>query len=135
MDITAIYASAKSTLDILSGMGTNDILRERITLLREQLDVLRYAQETAEKELTQLKEKCRLQEEELSRYRTAEQFIFEHGAAFKKTSCGYIATPYCPNCLIAVGAEKLLFPFKCCRCGWCSSFKGKHLQDILNSLP
>ena len=135
MDISAIYTSAKATLDLLSGIESNSVLMERVALLKDQLEILRYSHEATQKELTKTKAKCAELENEIARYRNSEEFVFKHGAAFKKTAGGYIDTPYCPNCKLAVGSGFDDFPFQCKKCGWISTFTQNELTDILKSLP
>ncbi|MFD0965293.1 hypothetical protein B0186_04055 [Canicola haemoglobinophilus] len=135
MDIATIFSSAKTTLDILSGMETNSVLAERVALLKDQIEILRYTYESTQKELTETKAKCTALENEIASYRTAEQFIFEHGAAFKKTSTGYIKAVYCPNCFKVASASFVRFPFQCGSCKWSSMFKMGEFERIFNSLP
>lgn len=135
MNIAAIYASMRTTLDLLSGIETNAVLAERVALLKDQIDILRNTCETTEKELSELKIKCAKQDEELARYRAAEEFVFQSGAAFKKTATGYIKAVYCPNCLTVAGGSVLRFPFQCGKCKWRSMFKIGEFERIFNSLP
>ncbi|QIR12118.1 hypothetical protein [Avibacterium paragallinarum] len=135
MDISPIFTSVKTTLDLLSGLESNAVLNERVALLKDQIEILRYAHETAQKELSEYKEKCAALENEIASYRQAEQFIFEHGAAFKKTSSGYIEAVYCPNCLTVAGGSFSTFPFQCGKCKWRSMFKVSEFKGIFKSLP
>lgn len=135
MDISAIFTSAKNTLDILSGMETNSVLVERIALLKDQVEILRDAYESAQKELTETKAKCTELENEIASYRATEQFIFEQGAAFKKSPSGYIKAVYCPNCLTVASGGFVHFPFQCGSCKWISMFKMGEFERIFNSLP
>ncbi|WP_077476354.1 hypothetical protein [Rodentibacter ratti] len=135
MDISAIFTSAKTTLDLLSGMESNTVLSERVALLKDQIEILRYAHEATQKELTETKEKCAKLENEVAAYRVTEQFVFEHGAAFKKSPSGYIKAVYCPNCLTVAGGSIFSFPFQCGNCKWRSMFKIGEFDRIFNSLP
>lgn len=135
MDISVIYTSVKTTLDILSGMETNSVLAERIALLKDQLEILRYSYETTQKELTECKAKCTELEQEIASYRAAEQFVFEHGAAFKKSPTGYIKAVYCPNCLIVASGSFKTFPFQCANCKWRSMFTLSEFERIFETLP
>lgn len=135
MDISPLYTSIKTTLDILSGIESNSVLSERVALLKDQIEILRYSYETAQKELTEYKAQCAKLENEIAAYRAAEQFIFEHGAAFKKTSSGYIEAVYCPNCLTVAGGSFPSFPFQCGKCKWRSMFKISEFKSIFKSLP
>lgn len=135
MDISAIYASAKATLDILSGIESNAVLSERIALLKDQIEILRYTQEATQKELSDYKTKCAELENEIARYRAAEQFVFMRGAAFKKTSTGYAENVFCPQCFHIASPSFERFPFECKNCGWRSSFKKAEFGRIFESLP
>lgn len=135
MDISVIYTSVKTTLDILSSMETNSVLAERIALLKDQLEILRYSYETTQKELTEYKAKCAELEQEIASYRAAEQFVFEHGATFKKSPTGYIKAVYCPNCLIVAGGSFKTFPFQCANCKWRSMFTLSEFERIFKTLP
>ncbi|HED4451452.1 TPA: hypothetical protein R4335_001927 [Pasteurella multocida] len=135
MDISAIFTSAKTTLDLLSGIETNSILSERISLLKDQIEILRNTCEATQKELTETKAKCAELEKEISRYRAAEDFVFARGAAFKKTATGYTESVFCPQCFHIASPSFERFPFECKNCGWRSSFKKTEFKRILASLP
>lgn len=135
MDISAIFTSAKATLDLLSGIESNSVLSERVALLKDQLDILRYTQETTQKELTDYKAKCAKLEQEIARYRAAEQFVFARGAAFKKTATGYAESVYCPSCFHIATPSFDRFPFECKKCGWRSAFSKAEFRIIFKNLP
>ncbi|RZN56068.1 hypothetical protein [Avibacterium paragallinarum] len=135
MDMSSIFTSVKTTLDLLSGFESNAVLSERVALLKDQIEILRYAHETAQKELSEYKEKCTALENDIARYRQAEQFIFKRGAAFKKTSSGYVEAVYCPNCFTVAAGGSSSFPFQCGACKWRSMFKVSEFKGIFKSLP
>ncbi len=103
--------------------------------LKDQIEILRNTCETAQKELAETKAKCTELENEIARYRVQEEFVFEQGAAFKKSSGKYIKAVYCPNCLIVAGASFTRFPFQCASCGWRSPFLKSQFENVFNSLP
>lgn len=135
MNIPAIFTSITSTLDVLSGIETNAVLVERIALLKDQIEILRNTCESTQKELTELKEQYRQQEQELSRYRAAEEFVFKFGAAFKKTATGYAESVFCPQCFHIASPSFERFPFECKKCGWRSNFNKAQFKRLFNELP
>ncbi|CRL44469.1 hypothetical protein SGGMMB4_01597 [Sodalis glossinidius str. 'morsitans'] len=98
MDIGLFITSIKSAIGALSTVQSNEVLRERITFIYEQIEVIEKANETAVKELAEVKAKNVELEKEIATYRAKDQFVQHMGAAFRKNpSGGYISAVYCPN--------------------------------------
>lgn len=136
MDISLFITSIRSAVGALSTVQTNEVLRERIAFIYEQIEVIQKASESAQKELTELKVKNIELEKEIAAYRAKDEFIQHMGAAFRKDASGkYIKAVYCPNCLKQVGSGDIDFPFHCNTCGWYSEFAGGSLDFIMQSLP
>ncbi|WP_406707011.1 hypothetical protein [Sodalis sp.] len=67
-------------------------MRERITFIYEQIEVIEKANETAVKELAEVKAKNVELEKEIATYRAKDEFVQHMGAAFRKNpSGGYIS--------------------------------------------
>ncbi|MEY0513146.1 hypothetical protein AB7315_07035 [Providencia manganoxydans] len=136
MDVGLFISSVKNAIGALSTVQTNEVLRERIAFIYEQIEVIQKANEATEKELTELKIKNSELEKEIASYREKEQFIQHMGASFRKdTSGSYIRAVYCPNCLKAVGSGFPDFPYHCGSCGWSSEFEGRDLDSVMKTLP
>ncbi|GAB2938054.1 hypothetical protein [Hafnia psychrotolerans] len=136
MDIGLFITSIKSAVGALSAVQSNEVLRERIAFIYEQIEVVQKANEATIKELAETKAKNIELEKEIAGYRTKNEFVEHRGAAFRKdTSGSYIHAAYCPNCLKQVGSGFPDFPFHCGSCGWTSQFEGRELETIMNSLP
>ncbi|SUC14443.1 Uncharacterised protein [Proteus vulgaris] len=136
MDVGLFISSIKNALGALSTVQTNEVLRERITFIYEQIEVIQKANEATEKELAELKIKNSELEKEIASYREKDQLIQHMGATFRKNpSGGYIRAVYCPNCLKSVGSYFNDFPFHCESCGWSSSFEGGELDSVISSIP
>lgn len=136
MDVGLFISSVKNAIGALSTVQTNEVLRERIAFIYEQIEVIQKANEATEKELAELKIKNSELEKEIASYREKEQFIQHMGAAFRKdTSGNYIRAVYCPNCLKAVGSGFTDFPYHCISCGWTSEFECRDLESVMKTLP
>lgn len=136
MDFGLLVTSLKSAVGAFSTVQSNEVLRERIAFVYEQIDVIQKASEATVKELAEVKAKNIELEKEIAAYRAKDEFIQHRGAAFRKDpSGGYVRAVYCPNCLKQVGAGISSFPFQCGTCGWRSEFRGGALTHIINSLP
>lgn len=136
MDLTLIISSLKTGLGALSSIQSNDVLRERLILINEQIKVIQEAHESSQKELAELKAKNLELEKEVASYREKDNFVQHFGAAFRKDASGhYIRAVYCPNCIKQVGAGSLEFPYHCSSCGWYSDFNVSALHHIMSSLP
>lgn len=136
MDIGLFITSIKSAIGALSTVQSNEVLRERIAFIYEQIEVVQKANEAAVKELAEAKAKNIELEKEIAAYRAKDEFVQHRGAAFRKNpSGGYIDAVYCPNCLKQVGSGFDDFPFHCGSCGWTSSFEGREKDSVIKSLP
>ncbi|KFC95742.1 Uncharacterised protein [Leminorella grimontii] len=136
MDVALFISTIKNSVSALSAIQSNEVLRERIAFIYEQMDVVLKSYESAQKELSETKEKLVELEKQIAAYREKDEFVQHMGAAFRKNPAGgYILAAYCPNCLKQVGSSFDDFPFYCPTCGWSSSFNGYDLSHIMKSLP
>ncbi|EMO8816830.1 MULTISPECIES: hypothetical protein [Klebsiella] len=136
MDIGLLITSLKSGIGALSAVQSNEVLRERIAFIGEQIDVLQKAHAATVQELAETKAKNVELEKEIAAYLAKDEFVEHMGAAFRKNpSGGYISAVYCPNCLKQVGSGFNNFPYQCKSCGWISGFKAKEIKRVMNSLP
>lgn len=85
MDIGLLITSLKSGLGALSAVQSNEVLRERIAFIGEQIDVLQKAHAAAEQKLAEAEAKNIELTKQIEAYRAKEQFVEHMGAAFRKT--------------------------------------------------
>lgn len=136
MDIGLIITSLKNGISALSTIQSNEVLRERIIFIGEQIDILQKAHTATEKKLAEAEAKNVELTKQIEAYRAKEQFVFHEGAAFRKeASGGYTRAVYCPNCLKAVGSSFDDFPFHCASCGWQSLFERRDLSKVMETIP
>lgn len=136
MDINLFIASIKNAVGALSAVQSNEVLRERIAFIGEQIDVLEKSHAATVKELADAKAKNIELEKEIAAYKAKIEFVEHMGAAFRKNSSGgYISAVYCPNCLKQVGSGFDDFPFHCGSCGWTSRFEGREIDSVMSTLP
>lgn len=84
MDVGLFITSVKSAVGALSAVQSNEVLRERIVFIYEQIDVIQKTHESAVKELAEAKAKNIELEKEIAAYRAKDEFVEHMGAAFKK---------------------------------------------------
>ncbi|HHU0772342.1 TPA: hypothetical protein ACT92I_000774 [Enterobacter hormaechei subsp. xiangfangensis] len=136
MDVGLIIASLKNGLGALSTIHSNEVLRERIAFIGEQIDVLQKTHAATEQKLAEAIAKNVELTKQIEAYRAQEQFVLHRTAAFRKdTSGGYARAVYCPNCFKAVGADFSDSTFHCATCGWCSEFEKRDLDSVMKTLP
>lgn len=136
MDVGLIITSLKNGLGALSAVQSNEVLRERIVFIGEQIDVLQKAHAATEQKLAEAVAKNVELTKQIEAYRAKEQFVLHRTAAFRKdASGGYARAVYCPNCFKAVGADFSDSTFHCATCGWCSEFEKRDLDDVIKTLP
>lgn len=135
MNFDSIFGFASKLTNGITGAMTADVLRERISLINDQLDILRAAHEVTEKELSDAKTEIQTLKNELARYKASEEYAIEGGAAFKKDASGrYGETPFCPRCHNPIGAGLENFPFQCIPCKHITSLKQKDLKMAVAKL-
>ncbi|WP_288954386.1 hypothetical protein [uncultured Citrobacter sp.] len=136
MDVGLIIASLKNGLGALSTIQSNEVLRERIAFIGEQIDVLQKTHAATEQKLAESVAKNVELTKQIEAYRAQEQFVLHRTAAFRKDpSGGYARAVYCPNCFKAVGADFSDSTFHCATCGWCSEFEKRDLDSVIKTLP
>lgn len=136
MDVGLIIASLKNGLGALSTIQSNEVLRERIAFIGEQIDVLQKTHAATEQKLAEAIAKNVELTKQIETYRAQEQFVLHRTAAFRKDSSGgYARAVYCPNCFKAVGADFSDSTFHCATCGWCSEFEKRDLDSVMKTLP
>lgn len=123
-------------LKTLSGLPTNDVLREQKILALDQLAILQTRLKELEEE--QIKDRAYIAqlEQQVAAQASAAQFAEHSGMLFKKASGGGAAvhdsTPYCPGChrplSLAVGK------FSCLPCKLFNIGKPDQLHRIIAEL-
>ncbi|MCO6514331.1 MAG: hypothetical protein J6589_07680 [Snodgrassella sp.] len=135
-DVSTIFSFVKKLANGVTDAMTAEVLRERINLINDQLDILKTAHEAAQKELADCKAKCNALENEVARYREAEQFVIKNGAAFKKDATGrYRDVPLCPRCHNPIGGSGMLgIPMQCIPCGHITSLHPSKVDSVVAEL-
>lgn len=135
MNFDSIFGFANKLASGVTGAMTADILRERISLISDQLNILRAAHEETEKELSDAKAEIETLKNELARYKASEEYKIELGAAFKKDTSGrYGNTPYCPRCYNPIGSAFPRFPFQCIPCQHITTLKQENINAVVSKL-
>lgn len=131
-----IFGFVKKLATGITDTMTADVLRERINLIRDQLDIINTAHEAAQKELTDYKAKCNALENEIARYRESEQFVIKKGAAFKKDASGrYSDVPLCPRCHNPISGSGMLgIPMQCIPCRHVTSLHNSNVDSVVAEL-
>ncbi len=120
---------------LITEHGSAVILKERNSLLRDQLDMLKSEFTKLERENAQLKRRNAELERELAASKQSEQFVEENGALFKRRpGGGYHNAVYCPKCHQSASPFPPGAEFNC-TCGWFSAFTEAELPTIMRSLP
>ncbi len=135
-DFSTIFGFVKKLATGITDTMTADVLRERINLISDQLDIITTAHEATQKELADYKAKCNALENEITRYRESEQFVIKNGAAFKKDATGrYSDIPLCPRCHNPVGGSGMLgIPMQCIPCGHITSLHPSKVDSVVAEL-
>lgn len=110
MDIGLLITSLKSGLGALSAVQSNEVLRERIAFIGEQIDVLQKAHAAAEQKLAEAEAKNIELTKQIEAYRAKEQFVEHMGAAFRKNPLVATSTRFIvPTVINKSGAGLMIF--------------------------
>jgi FtsZ-binding cell division protein ZapB len=115
--------------------GSATILKEHLALLQTKISTLKEEVTKLERENTALRTRNAELEAQVATTRTAEEFVEEMGALFKrKPGGGYQRAVYCPRCRLSTAPFPEWGEYNC-KCGWSSSFQRAELDQILQALP
>jgi regulator of replication initiation timing len=121
---------------LLAELPISSVLRERVGLLKDQVESLEKRNRQLEQENTDLQ--SRLRELEISEADRAcsSEFVEHRGALFKrKHDGGYEHAVYCPECHRSAFSMDKFFPYACDKCQWSADFTGRELDEVLGGLP
>ena len=118
--------------------GSAAVLKEHVSFLRVQLDVIEKHVENLEAKNADLVRHAAELEEYKARQEAATQFVESRGAFFKRLPGGdYAKTPYCPLCHSAMYSPDVFYAFQCGNqsCKQIAGFEGHQLKEVLDELP
>lgn len=122
-------------LELLADIPTNAVLRERITLIREQAQALEKQVAQLQHENATLKMRVSDLESQASSTAAAGEFVECRGALFKrKPAGGYHLAVYCPRCRGPMMSLEDELPFHCGPCRVSVSFTGRDLSSVMAEL-
>ncbi len=119
----------------LTELQSSEVLKERVLLLKDQLDVLKERVIDLEKENARLKEEHDETQVKLQSLSVPDEFVEHQGALFKKKPGGYHLAVYCPRCHTSTFSLENALPFSCESCKWAANFTGGELESIMKDLP
>jgi hypothetical protein len=120
--------------NILQEVGTASVLRERLLLLQDQLQLVVQENVNLKKENTRLKKQHKELTVQLEKYSLPEQFVEHRGVLFRKSGSGYSESPYCPVCKIPMSSVEPGIPFFCNKCGHSTSLKPLDIPEAVERL-
>jgi hypothetical protein len=119
---------------ILQEVGTASVLRERLLLLQDQLQLVVQENVDLKKENARLKKQHKELAVQLEEYSLPEQFVEHRGVLFRKTGSGYSESPYCPVCKIPMSSMEQGVPFFCSRCDHITSLTPLDIPAVMERL-
>lgn len=131
-----IYMSLLENIQtLINEHGSSAVLRERLLLLREQIEKLTNEITDLNKKLSDSQAEIVKLQKQLSEKTASEEYIEHRGALFKrKPSSGYDNTVYCPLCRVPLASFGNVLPFHCSRCSIQLNFTGEDLPSVLKEL-
>jgi len=136
--MSAITKAISSVQGALEGIQTVAILKERLALIRDQLEIARQSVIELEKENAALVEENNELREATDRQESQQEFVEYRGALFKPLAGGgYSPDPFCLDCHAVMFSFEDLFPFECgnSSCGKKVRFTGEQLDEVMHELP
>ncbi|MEJ1396383.1 MAG: hypothetical protein RPU52_02480 [Candidatus Sedimenticola sp. (ex Thyasira tokunagai)] len=135
--MTDLISTLGSLVASLGNVQSADVLRERVALISDQLELLKQRVIDLEEENTGfMKENDKLKQE-IARQLVSEEYVEHRGALFKrKPSGGYAETPVCPVCRRSMWCFQKSLPYECSddACRHPADFTGRDLPGILAAL-
>jgi len=116
--------------------GSAATLKERLALLRDQVEALQANVVRLEKQNTELARHCERLQKEAARDRVDQQYVEGRGGAFfkKRAGGGYVLAVYCPSCKQPASDFPPGEEFHCDRCMWHSTFPARDLAGVIAEL-
>ena len=118
--------------DIIRSLAPDDINRQRLILLRRQVQLIIEENNLLRQRVNTLTDQDLCTEDG----QFAGSFVEYSGAFFQKTAEGsYVPSVYCPNCQSQTVSPSRYCPYYCTNCGWVASFTRVALDNIMEQLP
>lgn len=120
--------------EIISEHGSAKILRERLTLLKDQLELLVNENVKLKEELAEVKARNTELNEKISSYTATEEFVEYGMAIFKRKGKGvYSELVYCPKCKHPM-SPAMFGVYRCSDCKHNSEIKNGTAQSVIADL-
>ena len=120
---------------LINEHGSSAILRERLLLLKEQMEKLVNEVADLNKKLADSQAEIVELQKQLSEKTVPEDYVEYKGALFKrKLSGGYNEAVFCPHCKVPLGSVRNVLNYYCPRCSIRLNFTGEDLPSILKEL-
>ncbi|MEM6884046.1 MAG: hypothetical protein AAF571_03375 [Verrucomicrobiota bacterium] len=120
--------------DIITEHGSAAILKERLLLLKDQIEALEQKVVDLQTENTELKGKVYDLTKKLEEAAPPDEYFKHKGILLRKGEDGKTEdTVYCPKCQSPMYSLMDATPFKC-SCGFIAGFTGKEFRKILREL-
>ena len=115
--------------------GGSTVLKERVLLLKDQMDKMVEECRDLKMELAQCHEEKEKLRQQLEAQSVVEKFVEYRGALFKRGLSGaYDPTVYCPVCNVPLWSMEGVTPYMCERCDVVLNFTERDLPQILQEL-
>lgn len=115
--------------------GTAVIMRERLDLIREQVQSLENKIATLQQENTALKQRVAELQRDAASHSAGEDFIKHRGAFFKrKPGGGYDSSVFCRSCHEPMFSLEGEAPFHCASCNVMVDFTRRDLPSVMREL-
>lgn len=121
---------------MLTSVGVSDVLRERLELLKEQVQTLqREAEQSKAAYETLLNEHAELQKKHAEAV-VPEDFVKHCNVLFRRLGDGrYDETSvFCPRCKLAMLSDHRVFAFRCANCKYAVDWGRPRLPSVIESL-
>lgn len=116
----------------INEQGTSAILRERLALLRDQLQDRDHRIQTLQAAMQQLERESADLRRQLQQQTVPEDLVEHRGALFRKRPGGQVQEDaLCLRCRTPMYSVGGATPFKCGSCGYIVGFTGRELHGVL----
>jgi len=129
------YNPAALIEKLITEHGSASILKERLLLLRDQLQALELENERLQSALAYREKENAELKRQIAEQAKAEEFVEHEGALFKRRpGGGYHKAVYCPYCRAPLGSLEGVLPYNCGRCKIMLDFTGEDLARIMGEI-
>jgi hypothetical protein len=120
---------------LINEFGSSSILRERLSLLKDQIVKLEKQNKELKDALSDIQIENTKLRKQISEQSNSEQFVECRGGLFKrKPSGGFHKAVYCPKCKSPMSSLQGEIPYSCNRCYINLDFAGDQLAKVMKEL-